>query len=367
MDGRKSGGPRGHALHTLILVVCLAALGIIVHAEYRSLNPAPAAEAAALSDTAELTPEPTPEPEPVTLKISVVGDCTLGKDPYYSYDISVNHYYEMYGEAYFMDNVRSIFEADDLTIANFEGVLSDYDVPDYKEFNFKGPAEFAGILTDGSIEAVNTANNHSHDYGDQGYSDTLAALDEEGVVNFGYDKIAVMDVKGVKIGLVGIYELRDHLERIEQLRRNIARVKRAGAQLIIVVFHWGNELDKVPDSNQTTLGRLAIDLGADLVCGHHAHILQGIEQYKGRYIVYGLGNFCFGGKRNPTEMDTMIFQQTFTVVGDEVLMDDDIEIIPCCVSSVWDYNDYRPTPVKGDEAARIRSKIDERSAAIPRG
>ena len=115
-----------------------------------------------------------------------------------------------------------------------------------------------------------------------------------------------MDVKGIKVGLVGIYELYDHLEREQQLKDNIAKVKADGAQLIVVIFHWGNETETVPDSNQTTLGRIAIDEGADLVCGHHPHVLQGIETYKGRNIVYSLGNFCFGGNRNPSDKDTHV-------------------------------------------------------------
>ena len=135
------------------------------------------------------------------------------------------------------------------------------------------------------MEAVNTANNHSHDYGEQSFQDTMNALDAQGIVHFGYDETAVMDIKGVKVGLVGIYELYDHLEREQQLKDNIAKVKEDGAELIIVIFHWGNEKETVPDSNQTTLGHLAIDLGADLVCGHHPHVLQGIEEYKGKNIV----------------------------------------------------------------------------------
>ncbi len=72
-------------------------------------------------------------------------------------------------------------------------------------------------------------------------SDTLSALDDAGIVHFGYDETAVMDVKGIKVGLVGIYELYDHLEREQQLKDNIAKVKADGAQLIVVIFHWGNE------------------------------------------------------------------------------------------------------------------------------
>lgn len=303
---------------------------------------------------------------PVSLTLSVVGDCTLGTDETFDYDTSLNAYYENYGADYFLQNVKDIFSADDLTIANFEGTLTDSDEREDKTFAFKAPASYASILTGGSVEAVNTANNHSHDYGDQSFDDTLAALDDAGIVHFGYDETAVMDVKGIKVGLVGIYELYDHLEREQQLKDNIAKVKADGAQLIVVIFHWGNETETVPDSNQTTLGRIAIDEGADLVCGHHPHVLQGIETYKGRNIVYSLGNFCFGGNSSPSDMDTMIYQQTFTIDADGVKKDNVINIIPCSISSAaYDgYNNYQPTPAEGDEATRILGKINERSSWI---
>ena len=303
---------------------------------------------------------------PVSLTLSVVGDCTLGTDETFDYDTSLNTYYENYGADYFLQNVKDIFSTDDLTIANFEGTLTDSDEREDKTFAFKAPASYASILTGGSVEAVNTANNHSHDYGEQSFDDTLAALDDAGIVHFGYDETAVMDVKGIKVGLVGIYELYDHLEREQQLKDNIAKVKVDGAQLIVVIFHWGNETETVPDSNQTTLGRIAIDEGADLVCGHHPHVLQGIETYKGRNIVYSLGNFCFGGNSSPSDMDTMIYQQTFTIDADGVKKDNVTNIIPCSISSAaYDgYNNYQPTPAEGDEATRILGKINERSSWI---
>ncbi|MCD8154043.1 MAG: CapA family protein [Clostridiales bacterium] len=303
-------------------------------------------------------------PETVTLTVSVVGDCTLGTDENFDYSNSLNAYYENYGSAYFLQNVKSIFETDDLTIANFEGVLTDSTSRADKTYAFKATADYTSILTDGSVEAVNTANNHSHDYGDDSYTDTLEALDAAGIVYFGYEETAVMEVQGIQIGLVGIYELNDHLDCAQQMKENIAAVKEAGADLVIVIFHWGNEKETVPDSNQTTLGRLAIDEGADLVCGHHPHVLQGIETYEGKNIVYSLGNFCFGGNSAPSDMDTMIFQQTFTFVNGELQEDNVTSIIPCSISSASGYNNYQPTPAEGEEADRILQKIQERTALI---
>ncbi len=365
----------GIGIFVLVFILILA--GIRGCSNYRSSRQAAAKKTVSMnaskdnsqkasSDSQNMDSSNATVSSPVSLTLSVVGDCTLGTDETFDYDTSLNAYYENYGADYFLQNVKDIFSTDDLTIANFEGTLTDSDEREDKTFAFKAPASYASILTGGSVEAVNTANNHSHDYGEQSFNDTLAALDDAGIVHFGYDETAVMDVKGIKVGLVGIYELYDHLEREQQLKDNIAKVKADGAQLIVVIFHWGNETETVPDSNQTTLGRIAIDEGADLVCGHHPHVLQGIETYKGRNIVYSLGNFCFGGNSSPSDMDTMIYQQTFTIDADGVKKDNVTNIIPCSISSAaYDgYNNYQPTPAEGDEATRILGKINERSSWI---
>ena len=306
---------------------------------------------------------PTPNAE-ISITISVVGDCTLGTDENFNYARSLNAYYEKNGPAYFLKNVKSIFEADDLTIANLEGTFTDLKTRADKTYAFKGPAEFVKILTSSSVEAVTLANNHSRDYGMQSLTDTRNTLDSAGVIHFGYDVTKVVEVKGIKVGLVGIYELIDHTGRAQQVKDNIAKVKSEGADIVIVIFHWGIERDAAPNSHQTMLGRLAIDEGADLVCGHHPHVLQGIETYKGKNIVYSLGNFCFGGNSNPSDKDTMIFQQTFTVTKDGVKDDNVTNVIPCSLSSERNRNNYQPTPATGSEAERIMKKIKDRSELI---
>ena len=353
----------GAGILLLILILSFAIKGC----SSRKSKAASSSKAENISQTGSLTVTPEPKMDPVSLTLSVVGDCTLGTDEYFDYDTSLNAYYENYGADYFMANVKSIFSKDDLTIANFEGTLTESTEREDKQFAFKAPASYANILTAGSVEAVNTANNHSHDYGEESFNDTLKALDTANILHFGYDETAVTEVKGVKVGLVGIYELNDHLGREEQLKQNIAKVKQDGAQLIVVIFHWGNEKEEVPDENQKTLGHLAIDEGADLVCGHHPHVLQGIEEYKGKNIVYSLGNFCFGGNAYPSDMDTIIFQQTFTIDQNGVKDDNATNIIPCSISSDSDYNNYQPTPAEGEEATRIMQKIQKRSSWIKDG
>jgi len=303
--------------------------------------------------------------EPVELLLTFTGDCILGTDEFFAWDTGFNAYYEMYGPEYFLDNVRDIFQADDLTIVNMEGTLTEETERLDKQFAFKGEPAFVDILASSSVEAANMANNHSHDYGEQSFLDTVNVLEKNGIQTFGYDDTAILTVKDVKVGFFGIYELDNHLEQIPQVKANMAKLKEDGADIIVAVFHWGNELETVPDENQITLAHLAIDEGADVVVGHHPHVVQGIDTYKGKAIAYSLGNFCFGGNTRPTEMDTMIFQQKFTIDTAREITDSEYKIIPCSVSSTSEFNNYQPVVLTGSEAERVQNVIEERSRAIP--
>lgn len=365
-ENRKKWLLLGELCVIALLLLCIALISLRSHStSKKAVSSENIQSTENASDLKGTDPEPTSSSEnPVRLVISTVGDCTLGTDENFDYSTSLNSVYESNGKEYFFQNVRSVFEKDDLTIADAEGTFTTSTAREDKLFAFKADPEYAQIFSSSSVEAVTLANNHSHDYGEQSFEDTKAALDSAGVTHFGYDETAVLEVKGVKVGLVGIYELSDHMERATQLKENIAKVKKDGAQLIVTVFHWGNEKEISPDSNQTQLGRMAIDEGADLVVGHHPHVLQGIEKYKGKYIVYSLGNFCFGGNSYPSDMDTMIFQQTFTIDSSGVQPDGQIHVIPCSISSASGYNNYQPTPAQGSEAERILTKINERSQLI---
>lgn len=302
--------------------------------------------------------------EPVEILLSFTGDCILGTDENFYYDTSFNAYYENYGSAYFFQNVKDVFEKDDLTIINMEGTLTDLTTRKDKQFAFKGDPEYVKVLTNGSVEAANMANNHSYDYGEESFKDTVNILEKNKIRTFGDDETVIIPVKGVNVGIFGIYELDDHEERILQVKSDIAKLKKDGADIIVAVFHWGNELERVPDDNQVMLAHLAIDEGADVVVGHHPHVLQGIDTYKGKTIAYSLGNFCFGGNYHPTEMDTMIFQQKFMIDTSKKITDSEINVIPCSVSSESDCNNYQPTILEGDEAKRVRELIQERSDQI---
>ena len=301
----------------------------------------------------------------VSFTISAVGDCTFGTDENFAYEGSMPAKYDEVGDFnYFFENVKSVFEADDLTIVNFEGTLTDSTTREDKQFAFKADKSYAEILTDGFVEAANLANNHSKDYGEQSYNDTMDALDKAGITNFGYDRVAIKKVKGIKVGLVGTYVLADGLGVKDSMEKNIQDLKDEGAQVIIASFHWGEEKAEYPNDVQVELAHAAIDAGADLVLGHHPHVLQGIEQYKGKNIVYSLGNFCFGGNMYPSDMDTMIFQQTFTLKGGKLQEDNVTNIIPCSISSAEDYNNYQPTPAAREKETEILNKITQRSQGL---
>jgi poly-gamma-glutamate synthesis protein (capsule biosynthesis protein) len=309
-------------------------------------------------------PEESPEPEVTTVTVSCVGDCTLGTDENFNASTSLPAMAEEKGLDYFLSNVKDIFSADDLTIVNFEGTLTTSTNRADKTYAFKGDPSYTEILTSSSVEACNLANNHSHDYGSDSYTDTKTYLEEAGLLTFGYDNVAITEVNGVRVALVGVYELAKGEGCLEDLESAMSIAKDENADLIIVSFHWGIERDETPDATQVKLAHAAVDLGANLVVGHHPHVLQGIEEYNGVNILYSLGNFCFGGNSNPSDKDTMIYQQTFTFVDGELQLGIEDNIIPCSLSSVSSRNDYCPTPATGDEAQRILDKIETRSKAI---
>lgn len=306
----------------------------------------------------------TPEVQETTITISAAGDCTLGTDEGFNYKRSFKGKYDAVQDpAYFFQNVQPVFAQDDLTIVNMEGTLTEETTREPKQFAFKGDAEYAKILTAGAVEAANLANNHSFDYGKKSYEDTITALEAEGISSFGYERTAVMDIKGVKVGLAGVYELAEHIDCKQDLLDNIASLREQGAQIIIVSFHWGQEKENVPSDVQVELAHAAVDNGADLVLGHHPHVLQGIEEYKGKNIVYSLGNFCFGGNSAPSDMDTMIFQQTFTVKDGKLQEDNVTNILPCKISSAYEegYNNYQPILAEGEQKEKIFERLSEYS------
>ena len=303
----------------------------------------------------------------VSVTLSFIGDVTLSSNEGADYSGSFEEYYDKYGDGYFFQNVRSIFEGDDLTIANLEGTFTASTNRTDKQWTFKADPSYVSILTKSSIDCVNVANNHTHDYGDEGYVDTLAALDNAGVSRFGGDYTTIVEVKGIKIGFSGINECDDGIGCKTQAVENVKKLKENGAQIIICAFHWGDENSYTPSDVHTALAKAVIDEGADLVVAHHPRVLQGISTYKGKYICYSLGNFCSGGNTECRDKDTIIFQQSFVLLNGQVQDNTDYTIIPCSISTETTANTFCPTPASGDDAQRILTKLYDMSAQLEGG
>lgn len=299
----------------------------------------------------------------ISITISAAGDVTLGNYFGQDYAWSFREMWTQQSPSYFMENVYDIFVSDDMTIVNLEGPLTTAaERREEQTYCISGDPEFADILTEGSVEAVSMANNHRRDYYEQGTADTVAALEERGIV-YAYDRnFGMYETKGIRIGFISVNEVGQGAAVEKILEEGIASLREQGADLVLANCHWGIERENIPEEYQQSLGRKCIDWGADLVLGHHPHVLQGIEEYKGKYIVYSLGNFCFGANRNPADKDCIIFQQTF-IFREGVLQEEaKAGIIPCSVSSVKNRNDYRPAPVQGEDAERIIGRMNEYSA-----
>jgi len=292
-----------------------------------------------------------------SVTISAAGDVTIGTDENFPYMFSFPYEVKKNGYAHFGKHIRGIFDKDDLTIVNLETTLTTAKAKAVKKFRFKGAPDYAQILTLSGMDAVNLANNHTRDYLRQGYEDTIKTLKKYRIAYFGYDNKYIAGINSIPVGLLG-YEGWENTQKLRRtIMADIAELRRRGTQVIIVSFHWGVERSHYPNAVQKALGRHAINQGADLVLGHHPHVMQGIEQYRGKYIVYSLGNFMFGGNRNPSDKDTFIFQQTFYVQNGKLSDKKEIRLIPALISSVKERNNYQPLPLEGAEAKRVLSRL----------
>ena len=302
-----------------------------------------------------------PQPEEVKITISAAGDVTMGNYIGQGYEVSFRQTYDKgAGDSYFFENVFAVFSEDDLTLVNLEGPLTrSEDFREGQTYCISGDPEYVNILTAGSVEAVSMGNNHRLDYKEQGTADTVEALNGAGIL-YAYDgNYCMYETGGIQIGIVSVNEVGQGAGVEKYLQEGIALLREEGADLVFACCHWGIEREYYPEDYQKSLGRKCIDWGYDLVIGHHPHVLQGIEEYEGKFIIYSLGNFCFGANRNPPDKDSMIFQQVFTFVDGKKQEDKEIRVIPCSVSSVSSRNDYKPTPAEGEEKQRILDKMNE--------
>ena len=309
--------------------------------------------------------EPSRDTEPVETEpkeqryvLTFVGDCTLASSQD-KYNVT-GSFVKTVGEDYDYPfrNVAQFFANDDFTMVNLESVLADEGrAAGGKTFTFKGPTAYTRILTGSSVEAVTLANNHTEDYGKDGYASTTAALESAGVAFVEKDGTLLFTTES---GLtIGIYAATFKLDK-KDMEADIAELRTLGAEIIVCAFHWGNEGQYRPTTEQQDNAHAAIDAGADIVYGHHPHVLQPIEEYNGGIIYYSLGNFSFGGNHFPRDMDSVIVRQEVIRREDGTVELGELRLIPVSISSMTGQNNFQPTPYEEGtkEYDRTLSKLD---------
>jgi hypothetical protein len=253
------------------------------------------------------------------------------------------------------------FRQADISMVNLEAPFTSAAQPlPGKKFNFKAPVENVQALQTGGIDIVNLANNHAMDYQRAGLIETNQTLKKAGIQSIGAGediksarRPVVMDVKGKKVAYLGYYDADLHAATEKSAGTNPRHNDRVAADIkalrgqvdwIVVNYHWGEELAKYPGDWQIDLARFTVDQGADLVVGHHPHVLQGAEVYKGRPIVYSLGNFIFGGN-SISDYDTAALKVS---LKDEQMR---VEFLPVQVRS------YQAKVVNGQSGQQILGQI----------
>lgn len=278
----------------------------------------------------------------VQLALTFGGDCTLGRGHNFAYSGSFDEMYDTKGASYFFSGISEFFD-DDLTMVNFEGTLTTSTSHANKTFAFKGRPEYAKVLDEGSIDVVSVANNHSMDYLQRGFDDTVRYLSPYVAVS-GYARMPIITVKGVRIGFASNVGWSFDSAQKTFIDNAIRDLRQRGAELIVFNYHWGIEKSYHSDATQRAIGHYCIDQGADLVIGHHPHVVQEVEVYKGKPIAYSLGNLVFGGNNNPSDKNCLIFRQNYTFDLDtREITASTHQAIPYKISSVSWRNDYHPT------------------------
>ncbi len=206
----------------------------------------------------------------------------------------------------------------DFTIGNLECPIASVGKPlDNKIFSFRAHPRVLPLLK-GRFDALAVSNNHSGDYGKAAFLETLAHLEQAGIPYFGggRDLAAAhaplwIERQGLRIAVLGYNEFKPRSfeagadrpgiawSEDSQVVSDIRAARAAGADLVIPFMHWGWEREPDPSERQRQLARTMIDAGADVVVGNHPHVTQGAEYYRGRLIVYSLGNFVFDGFELP--------------------------------------------------------------------
>ena len=317
----------------------------------------------AKSQAIERMPLPNKRITP-SVSIAAVGDIMIGNHTTY--------YIQKYGVDYPFDSTREVLSQAHIAFGNLESPFTRTGTKFEKRFNFKVPPEFAPGLIRAGFDVVTLANNHILDYGIQGLKNTLSVLDSIGLAYCGAglnrdqaQQPAIIERNGFRIGFLG-YSMtfpeefwagrsRGGTNYPFNLKKNIEQTDSL-ADFVVVTFHWGGEGMNYPKEYQKHFAHLAIDCGADLVLGHHPHVLQGLEIYNNRLIVYSLGNFSFSSYSRKA-YESMILKSYLTYNG--LLY---ARIIPI---SVDNYEiSFQPKILRGSRAEAIIANLQKYSEPL---
>jgi poly-gamma-glutamate synthesis protein (capsule biosynthesis protein) len=290
-----------------------------------------------------------PQSDGFTIDLSIVGDCLLATEDGKDSSFSFSWYAKNNKPEYFFKKVSSIFQNDDFSIANLENVLTDRPLTKRNKgegaYWFKAPTRNINILKSGYIDVVSVTNNHTYDYGKEGYTDTIKALDKAGMLWGSEDKTLYLTKNGYTIAFIPA-----SLYSYAQAKRIIDRIKLASTKsdYQIVYFHGGKEAIFEPESWKIKASHQLVDAGADLIIGNHPHRLQPFEIYKGVNILYSLGNFCFGGNNHMTSNRTIIYK-TILKIENGKLIEEETYFIPTYIQDNSKYqNNWQPDIIKNE-------------------
>ncbi len=293
------------------------------------------------------------------LRLTFGGDCTLGGDAGGG-ERRFARAIRAEGYAYPFGGLASLFKDDDFTLVNLEGVLTDRDLPMAdKRFRFKGSAAYTAILTEGGVECVSLANNHTLDYGAAGYRDTVEALQSAGVACVDADYVTVLEKDGVRVGFTASGFSLDR----ERYLRQAQALRELGCAALVHMMHQGEEYAAHLTAAQRNTAQFLADSGAALVVGSHPHVAQGLAVIGRTGVAYSLGNCVFGGNADPSDYDACVLAATlrFTDGAAESVQ---LTLWPISVSGSRRANDYRPVLLKGTDAARVLQKMQQSSGFL---
>ncbi len=237
------------------------------------------------------------------IKLLFGGDVTLGDNYHDIANIGTN-------VGYSFQKLKPLIDSSDYFVVNLETTVTESTKRNPKLFNFKTPKSDLAILKAGRVNAVSVANNHAYDFGKSGLFDTFDALKEYNIpyVGGGKDynsarKALRIVIKGKKISFLAFGNNDDEssytylLHRREENIKAMIKIEKLVSDVVVVLFHFGVEMDKNPRTEEIALAHQCINSGADVVVGSHPHVVQPVEIYRGKPIAYSLGNFIFGGNR----------------------------------------------------------------------